>query len=128
MREVLPLDSDEWAIIIILNGDTTAIGPETGDVIFAGDTLTVLDSVFVGNPIGPTGGSSNGNELGPHLHLYSNPNGSSSINDENTKNPLQYVEYSDTIFNVKILKQNDVDEGITLRYPGNTTGTWSNPL
>ncbi len=133
LREILPSGSNDWAIVIILNGDTTAIGPVTGDLIFAGDTLTVRDSIMAGEPIGPTGSSkgsdNNPGDLGPHLHLYSNPDGSSSTNDEITKNPLQYVEYADTTFEVKILKQNDEDEGITLVYPGtNSTPIQVRPI
>ncbi|MFQ6610746.1 MAG: hypothetical protein ACE5D7_08105, partial [Fidelibacterota bacterium] len=115
--------TDDWAIVLVVDGDTMAIGPDAGDVLFGGDTLTVQTTIEAGKPIGPTGGSSDGSELGPHMHLYSNPDGSISTNDEITKNPLQYVQYADTTFEVKVLKQNDMDEGITLVYPGTNKTT-----
>lgn len=114
---------DDWAIVIVVDGDTTAIGPDAGKVLFEGDTLEVKNTIEAGESIGPTGGSSNLSELGPHMHLYSNPDGSTSTNDEIPKNPLQYVHYADTTFEVNVLKQNDTEEGITLVYPGTASTT-----
>ncbi len=92
LRSMLDPNSNRWATIIIADGDTSAIGLVPGSVIFGNDTLVVRDSILAGQPIGPIGGSigsdNNPGNLGPHLHLYSNPYGIISTNDEITKNPL----------------------------------------
>ncbi|MEZ5030202.1 MAG: T9SS type A sorting domain-containing protein [Saprospiraceae bacterium] len=123
LKELMFPNIGRWAIVQVIDGDTTAIGPDPGKVFFGSDTLNVATTIAAGDPIGPTGGSGDSKEYPPHLHLYSNPNGSTSTNDEVPFNPLQFVQYPDTILEVQILKQNDVDEGVTLVYPGRFSTT-----
>ena len=134
LKRMIGLNIDDWAIIIV-NGDTTAFGPDAGYVMFGGDSIQVIDRIEnIGDPIGPIGGSVGpytdkttgqlyGTNLGAHLHLYSVPAGSNSTSDAITKNPLQYVNYAQPTIATHFFKKNDIDTGIVLRYPGTLNST-----
>lgn len=95
------------AIICTIGADTLAFGNNMGIVDFKGDTLTVVDTIAVGNPIGPTGDSAADGAV--HLHFYCFLNGMFNTNYANTKNPLQYIS---TAFSSPIIPEIEIEKQI----------------
>jgi hypothetical protein len=90
-------DNFNRCLVMVIDGDTTAIGTVAGTVNFNGTDFPVSNTIAAGAPIGPTGYSGLGG--GAHLHLFSLPDNSTSIHDLDTKNPLQYVNYNEPTYN-----------------------------
>lgn len=117
LKEMI-LQPGQYATVIKLDGDVYTIGPNVGSVEFEGEILEVSTQISsVGDPIGPTGGSSNGGEYYAHLHLYSNPGGNSSTGKNITKNPLQYIDYDMPDFDLSVLS--------VVNYANNETTDWT---
>lgn len=119
----LKLDSDNnRCIVMVVDGDTTAIGTaEDGTVSFDGKIFSVSNTIAAGAPIGPTGYSALNS--GAHMHLFSEPNGSTSVHDTVTKNPLQYVDYAAPTYEIQLRKvtnynNNETEPWSSISYPG----------
>lgn len=117
-------DLDNRCIVMCIDGDTIAIAAQVGTVTFDGKTFTVSNTIAAGAPIGPTGYSAL--STGAHLHLWVNPDGSSSTHDTIAKNPLQYVHYEAPGQTVNLRRVTHYDNNTTVPwdstgivYPGN---------
>jgi len=118
----LSLDEDNnRCIVMVIDGDTTAIGTVAGTVSFDGKSFSVSNTIAAGAPIGPTGYSALNS--GAHLHLFSEPNGLTSVHDTVTKNPLQYVNYAAPTYQIQLRKvtnynNNETESWSSISYPG----------
>ena len=106
-----------------------AIGEIPGKVEFEGTEYTVNTNINLGDnlaPIGTSIGNCKGSQPDPcsscrsqhisaHAHLYSFPNNNFSIADNNTKNPLEFVNHDIPSFDVDFNSSN-----FQLEYPGST--------
>ncbi len=117
-------DNFSRCIVIVADGDTTAISTVGGGTVsFDGKIFSVSNTITAGAPIGPTGYS--GLNSGAHLHLFSEPNGSTNVHDTITKNPLQYVNYAAPAYEIQLRKvtnysSNTTEPWIGISYPGTT--------
>ncbi len=108
-----------FCIIMVINNDTTVIGPDPGLVLFGGDTLSVSTRINNSHPyVGPVGYSGLGC-CPSHLHLYSTSR--NSTHDRTTKNPLQFINhqtsnYSTTFHNAQSNNPQNIATGINIQY------------
>ncbi|NUO02744.1 MAG: hypothetical protein HUU01_19220 [Saprospiraceae bacterium] len=114
-------------IVTVINGTVTAKGPLPGSVIFNGQTYTVSNTIAQGEPIGPTGYS--GLTGGAHLHLFSEPDNETSVADNDTKNPLQYVDYTAATYDIQLRKVTNYNNNITESWNGTSyPGSIASPI
>jgi PKD repeat protein len=127
--------NDSWAIIFQVNGNYSAIGPETptqGTVTFIDETsnqltLNVNSNVVAGDPVAILGNSS-GYVAHNHVEMLTqltlaNGNPVPTGSDLFAKDILEIIDHDDAQLEVQILQQNDINQGITLDYPGTEEST-----
>ena len=127
-----------WAVVIMDNGNYSAIGPTQDAMPGSNSTVTFTDEnnmsrtidvtnvINSGDPIGALGTSCN---YYAHLHLEiltqltNNGTPVPPGNDLFAKDPLQLYDHPIPTYNIGFYHQDDVTEGITINYPGNTEET-----
>ncbi len=107
------LPPDQFAIIYApSNGDTIAIGPTTGYVIFNSDTLSVTDVVTDNQVIAPLG-DSGGTNAHLHLYYYENINEPTLNTNDNCIDPLEVVSHAQPNYEITI-------DSVQTVYPGDS--------
>ena len=86
------------------DGDTSAISTQLGDlVVFNGDTLTTTNIINQTQAIAPVGTSG---MVEAHIHLYyfveAGSSTSSPVNNSNSKDPLEVLSHTQTVYDVTI--------------------------
>jgi hypothetical protein len=116
LKYMEPVNLARWAIIFIIDGDTTALGQISGMVKLGSQQIPVTNIINVGDPIGVIGTSGN---VGAHLHLNSIPDNKNiyDTNDGWNKNPLQFVGFEDPEYTLRLYSPTNTTQ-LNLVYPG----------